>query len=91
MVARVATFNKLDPAQLDQAAVLGLRKIVRETPGFIAGYHLSDPRSGKGLSIVIIESPDVGRAIAEALDARPADARVGIDPDEVEFFTAEPF
>ncbi len=91
MVARVATFHTLDPDRLDQAAVSRLRKIVRETPGFVAGYHLSDPRSGKGLSILILESPDVGRDIADALDARPTEDRVGIDPDIVEFFSVEAF
>ncbi len=70
MVARVATFHTLDPDRLDQAAVSRLRKIVRETPGFVAGYHLSDPRSRKGLSILILESPDAGRHIAAALDER---------------------
>jgi hypothetical protein len=91
MVARVATFHTLDPDRLDQAAVARLRKIVRETPGFVAGYHLSAPRSARALSILILESPEVGRDIAEALDARPTGDRVGIDPDTVEFFSVEAF
>jgi hypothetical protein len=39
----------------------------------------------------ILETPEVAPAMVAALDARPADARVGVDPDVVEFFSAEAF
>ena len=48
MLARVATFNSL-PEDVNSDAVALLRKTVKETPGFIAGYHLGAP-GGKTLS-----------------------------------------
>jgi hypothetical protein len=89
MLARVATFNTL-PDDVDPDAVALLRKTVRETPGFVAGYHLGGP-GRKSLSIAIFENADAGRAAADALGRRPADQRVGIEPDHVEFFEVEPF
>ena len=53
MIARVATFDNLDPDQPDPEAVELLRTIVRSQPGFRAGYHMRDPRSGKALSVVV--------------------------------------
>ncbi len=38
MLARVATFNAL-PGDVDPEAVALLRKTVRETPGFVAGFQ----------------------------------------------------
>jgi hypothetical protein len=89
MVARVATFNSL-PHDIDPDAVAFLRKTVRETPGFVAGYHLGRP-GRKSISITIFEDADAGRAVAKTLDGRPADQRVGIEPDHVEFFEVESF
>jgi hypothetical protein len=89
MMARVATFDPL-PEGLDDEAVQLLRKTIRDTPGFVAGYHLGAPGQ-KSLSITIYEDAEAGRAAAAALGRRPADRRVGIDPDHVEFFSAEPF
>jgi len=90
MLARVATFNQM-PEGLDSEAVDLLRRTVRETPGFVAGFHLLDPNTRKALSIVVVENQEAGRAVQAALAARPADARVGIDPDDVEFFEATSF
>ena len=89
MLARVATFNQL-PDGLDNDAVELLRKTIRDTPGFVAGYHLGGP-GGKSLSIAIFEDADAGRAAAAALERRPEDQRVKISPDAVEFFEAQPF
>ncbi len=90
MLARVATFNELPEGLSDKALDL-LRTTVREAPGFVAGFHLRDPESRKALSIVLVEDEEAGRAVAAALAARPGDARVGIDPDRVEFFEATGF
>jgi hypothetical protein len=89
MLARVATFNTL-PDDVDPDAVALLRKTVRETPGFVAGYHLGGP-GRKSLSITIFTDADAGQAAGKALDRRPAEQRVGTEPDHVEFFEAEPF
>ncbi|HEY7074487.1 MAG TPA: hypothetical protein VH418_03925 [Solirubrobacteraceae bacterium] len=89
MLARVATFDPL-PEGLDPEAVALLRKTIRETPGFVAGYHVG-AAGRKSLSITFFEDADAARAAGAALAARPADGRVGIEPDQVEFFDAEPF
>ena len=85
MTARVATFTPL-PEQLDDDALELLRKTVREAPGYVAGFHLHDPQTDKALSITIYEDQDALGQVGAALAARPADRKVGIDPDVVEFF-----
>jgi hypothetical protein len=89
MLARVATFNSL-PQDLDTEALDHLRATIRDTPGVIAGYHLGAP-GGKALSIVVFEDEDAARGVRQALEQRPQERRVGIDPDQVEFFEAHPF
>jgi hypothetical protein len=89
MLARVATFDPL-PEDLDSEAVELLRKTIRESPGYVAGYHLG-ARGQKSLSITIYEDAEAGRAAAARLAQRSEDRRVGIDPDHVEFFEVEPF
>ena len=87
MIARIATFNHLDPEALDPEAIERLRGILRSTPGYVAGYHVRNADTGKAFSIAIYESPDAIRAAGKALAARPADQRVGVNPDEVEICT----
>jgi hypothetical protein len=90
MLARVATFNAL-PGDVDPEAVDLLCTTVRESAGFVAGFHLGEPGGGKALSIVVFKDEDAARAAAQALAGRPADQRVGLEPDRVEFFEAHPF
>jgi len=54
MIARVATFSPL-PDGLDEAPVDLLRETIRETPGYVAGFHLRDPETQKALSVTIFE------------------------------------
>jgi len=89
MVARVATFNTLAD-DINPDAVARLRKTVRGTPGFIAGYHLGGP-GRKSVSIAIFDDADAGKAAHAALDRLPADQRVRATPDSVEFFEVESF
>ncbi len=91
MLARVATFDQLTPDDLDSEAVQRLRDTVRNTVGYVAGFHLHDPKTSKGMSIIVLEGPEAAKAVGEALARRPEDQRVGIDPDHVEFFQAQPF
>ena len=90
MIARVATFQPL-PDDLDDGALDLLRQTVRQTPGYVAGFHLRDPNTKKALSITIYEDQEAVERVRAALSARPDDRKVGIDPDEVEFFEAIPF
>ena len=87
MIARIATFNNLDPSALDPEAVERLRKTLRSTPGLLAGFHVRDPESGKAISFAVYDGPEALRAAGEALGRRSEDERVGIDPDEVDFYT----
>ena len=90
MIARVATFNTLPDDLADEAVDL-LRQTIRDTPGYVAGFHLRDPRTSKALSVSVYEDMDAVARVRDALAARPTDRKVGIDPDEVEFFEAFPF
>jgi heme-degrading monooxygenase HmoA len=86
MYARVATFDQLDPEGLDQEAVERLRRSIRSTPGYRAGFHVRDSRTGKALSITVWDSPEAVQQARSALSERDEGERVGIDPDAVEFF-----
>ena len=90
MIARIATFKPL-PDDLDDGAVDLLRQTIRQTPGYVAGFHLRDPSTNKALSVTIYENLEALERVRTALAARPDDGKVGIDPDEVEFFEAIPF
>jgi len=90
MLARLATFNSV-PADLDDPAVELLRRTVKATPGFVAGFHLHDPETGKAMSLVVLEDADAAQALGAALAQRPAEKRVGVEPDQVQFLEAQPF
>ena len=90
MLARLATFNSA-PADLDDANVQLLRDTVKSVPGFVAGFHLHDERSGKAYSLVVVEDEASGAQVQAALAQRSAERRVGVDPDSVQFLTARAF
>ena len=90
MLARLATFSSM-PADLDDPAVRLLEETVKATPGFVAGFHMHDSKRGKAISFVVFEDANAARAVAEALARRPVEDRVGVDPDQVEFFEGRAF
>jgi microcystin degradation protein MlrC len=90
MLARLATFSSM-PADLDDPAVRLLEETVKATPGFVAGFHMHDSKSGKAISFVVLEDANAARAVAEALARRSVEDRVGVDPDQVEFFEGRAF
>ncbi len=90
MIARVATFSLL-PDGVDDGAVDLLRETIRETPGYVAGFHLRDPKTQKALSVTIFEDMNALAHVREALARRPDDTKVGVEPDSVEFFEAHAF
>jgi hypothetical protein len=90
VIARVATFDSL-PDDIRPDAVDQLRTTVKETAGYVAGFHLRDPRSGKAMSVVVLEDEQAIGRIREALAQRPEQDRVGIEPDHVEFLEAFAF
>ena len=90
MLARLATFNS-QPADPEDANVQYLRDTIKAVPGFVAGFHMLDEQSGKAYSLIVLEDEATAARIREALDRRPAERRVGIDPDRVQFLTARAF
>jgi len=90
MLARVATFDSL-PDDLDDISVDLLRQTIKEVPGYVAGFHLRDPGSHKAMSFTIYEDEAAVERAREAMSRRPNDRKVGIDPDQVEFFEAFAF
>ena len=90
MLARVATFDSL-PDDLDDGSVDLLRDTIKAVPGYVAGFHLRDPRTHKALSVTVFEDRDAVERAREAMSQRPDDRKVGIDPDHVEFFEAFAF
>ncbi len=87
MIARVATFHELDTSKLDPAAVEQFRSIFKSTPGFVAGYHLRDPKTGRAVSFTVFESPEGLRKVGEALAQRPDVDPDEIEPDEVDYYS----
>jgi hypothetical protein len=90
MLARVATFDSL-PDGLDEGAVDLVRQTIKGVPGYVAGFHLRDPRTNKALSVTVYEDAAAVERAREAMTARPDERRVGIEPDQVEFFEAFAF
>ena len=87
MVARVATFHRLDTEKLDPAAVEQFRSIIKNTPGYVAGFHLRNPETGKAVSFTVYERPEALEKVGDALARRPEIDPVGIDPDEVDYYS----
>lgn len=90
MLARLATFNS-QPADPDDANVKYLRDTIKSVPGFVAGFHMLDEQSGKAYSLTVLEDEATATRLREALDQRPVERRVGVDPDHVQFLTARAF
>lgn len=90
MLARLATFNS-QPADLEDANVQYLRETIKSVPGFVAGFHMLDEQSGRAYSLVVLEDEATSARLREALAQRPAEHRVGVDPDHVQYLTARAF
>jgi hypothetical protein len=87
MIARVATFRQLDTDKLDPAAVEQFRSTIKGTPGYVAGFHLRNPETGKAVSFTVFERREALERAGDALARRPDVDPVGIDPDEVDYYS----
>ena len=90
MLARLATFDS-QPTDPEDANVQYLRDTIKSVPGFVAGFHMLDEQSGKAYSLIVLEDDASAARVREALDQRPPERRVGVDPDHVQFLTATAF
>ena len=82
-VARVATFD--EPPVLredDDRRAQTLYDLLKSLPGFVAGYYLREPATGRLMSVTVWESE---HALAEqAVGDRPVSDQRGIRPSRVE-------
>ena len=83
MVIRVAMFDK-KPAQHDDKELMGeFRSWMKSQPGFHAGWHAQDSKTGRALSISIWK--DMACVLAMKDRTFPG-GTLGIKPDKVELF-----
>jgi hypothetical protein len=90
VIARIATFDSL-PDGISPDAIDQLRTTVKQTPGYVAGFHLRNPQTGKAISLVVLEDERAIANMRDALAQRPEQNKVGIEPDQVEFLEAFAF
>jgi hypothetical protein len=64
------------------------RRTVRDTPGFVTGYHVPSSEN-QGVSIVVVEDAAGGEGVRAALDRRPANESSSTQAMS-SFFEAQP-
>ena len=84
MVARLMTFNDRAPVDRDDPRVALLRRTVKETPGFIAGYELINADNGRVYTLIIGENGATHAEIGRRLATRADSEKLSVDPDEVQ-------
>jgi hypothetical protein len=83
MVIRIATFAKRPAAHDDKQLMDTFRTWMRSQPGFRAGWHAHDTKTGSTLSVSIWN--DMASALAMKDRTFPGGA-LGAKPDRVELF-----
>jgi heme-degrading monooxygenase HmoA len=84
-VARVATFDK--PPVLredDDRRAQTLYDLLKSLPGFVAGYYLREPATGRLMSVTVWESEQALDGAEQAVGDRPVSDQRGIRPSRVE-------
>ena len=84
-VARVATFD--EPPVLredDDRRAQTLYELLKSLPGFVAGYYLREPATGKLLSVTVWASEQALDAAEQAVGDRPESDQRGIRPSRLE-------
>jgi heme-degrading monooxygenase HmoA len=83
-VARVATFEAPVLHVDDERRSRTLQELLRSLPGFIAGYHLRDERTGRMISLTLWDGDLELEAGEAAVRNRPLADQRGIRPTRVE-------
>ena len=84
-IARVATFDEAPVLHADdKRRSRTLQQLLRSLPGFIAGYHLREERTGRLISLTLWDSDSKLEAGEDAVRNRPVDDQRGIRPTRVE-------
>jgi heme-degrading monooxygenase HmoA len=74
----------IDPGKEDEARAMLASQIVpmvKQSDGFVAGYW-TEPRDGKGFSVVVFDSEEHAKAAAPPAGMRPPGAPVVVDTVE---------
>ena len=56
---------------------------VKQAPGFVAGYWSTSDDNSNGLSMVVFESEDAARTVAQMIESQMADEGVTLEGVEV--------
>lgn len=83
MICRVA-FHDQSPEPITADRPETFRKWMKAMPGFVDGWHASDPATGRLVSITVWESEEHLRALRDKV---PPGGPVGMKPTQVETFT----
>lgn len=88
MIIRVA-FHDSSPEPATSERATQFRAWMKEMPGFVAGWHGTDPATGRIVTFTVWETEDHMRALREKV---PPGGPVGMKPVQVEIFpVALPF
>jgi heme-degrading monooxygenase HmoA len=89
-VARVATFDERPELRADDdRRAQSPYDLLRSLPGFIAGYYLREPVTGRLMSLTLWESEAALEAAEQAVRERPVEDQRGIRPSRVERWVVE--
>ena len=84
-VARVAVWDEPpDLREDDSRRAKTLYDLLRSLPGFVGGYYLREPTTGKLMSLTVWESDAALEAAERAVAERPVSDQRGIRPSRIE-------
>ena len=82
MICRVALYENL-PGSVASDEARSFRQWLKGLPGFVAGYHDQDSKTGRMLSITIWDSEE---RLTEHEDLTPPGGSLGIQTERLEMF-----
>jgi heme-degrading monooxygenase HmoA len=89
-VARVATWDEPpDLREDDERRARSLYDLLLSLPGFVAGYYLREPTTGRLMSVTLWTSDEALEAAERAVAERPVSDQRGIRPSRIERWTVD--
>ena len=82
MICRVALHEK-PPGSVTSDEAKSFREWLKELPGFVAGYHVQDSKTGRMLTITIWDSQE---RLTEHEDRTPQGGSLRIQTERLELF-----
>ncbi|MPZ00467.1 MAG: hypothetical protein GEU97_21305 [Actinophytocola sp.] len=81
-VIGIWTMDESQREQQDAGLITEVVPQVKQHPGFVSGYWMRDPETGKAHSTIVLDSEESARSFKELVHgSRQAQARVGITND----------